>query len=263
MLPLKIGTYGGRIGKPLKQGYIFLTSGKIKEINKTREMAMNSTQHYSNKLDLDKFFFEARNLNYVIIKITHFPNYYKGSDIDIFCENMVEFTKLILGIGNIYVEQQNFEIIVTIKDTTHTYIDVYISGELDFRFDVYSALPEFKNLSLKKDLFFDILKNKTFFYSAYNGDEYSVFVPSETDDFLLRYIEYLEWYQRRPDKIKHLDYILERLSSDKDKIIFINKLHNYTKLYQSSESKNTLNPSHFKNSLAKLEKRLLRKFGKR
>lgn len=219
--------------------------------------------NYSNKLDLDKFFFEAKNYNYVIIKIEHFPNYYTGSDIDIFCENITDFAKLILGIGNIYVEHQNFEIIVeTTKDNTHTYIDFYINGELDFRFDLYSALPEFKNLSLKKELFFDILKNETSFYSVYNGEEYPVYVPSETDDLLLRYIEYLEWYQRRPDKIKHLDYILERISSEQDKLIFIDKLHNYTKLNRSSELKNTFKQSYFKNSLAKLAKRIVRKLGK-
>lgn len=224
---------------------------------------MTSTQHYSNKLNLDDFLFEARNLNYVIIKINNFPNYYKGSDIDIFCENITDFAKLILGIGNIYVEQQNFEIIVeTTKDNTHTYIDFYINGELDFRFDLYSALPEFKNLSLKKELFFDILKNKTPFYSVYKREEYPVYVPSEIDDLLLRYLEYLEWYQRRPDKIKHLDYILESISSEQDKLIFIDKLHNYTKLHQSPESKNTLNQSYFKNSLVKLAKRIVRKLGK-
>lgn len=239
------------------ENVIFYTSRWTNDINKTKEVAMSSTQHCSNKIDLDKFFFEAMNHNYVIIKINHFPNYYKGSDIDIFCENTVAFAKLILGIGNIYVEQQNFEIIVeTTKDNTHTYIDFYINGDLDFRFDLYSTLPEFKNLSLKKDLFFDILKNKTPFYSIYKGKEYPVYVPSETDDLLLRYIEYLEWYQRRPDKIKHIDYILERILSDKDKLIFIDKLHNYTKLNRSSESKDIFNQSYFKNSLVNFKRKI-------
>ena len=116
---------------------------------------------------------------------------------------------------------------------------------LDFRFDLYSSLPEFKKLSLKKHLFFDILKNKTSFYSTYEGKEYPVYVPSEIDDLLLRYIEYMEWYQQRPDKIKHLNYILEGISSKQDKLIFIDKLHNYTKLYQLPESKNALNQSYF------------------
>ncbi len=211
--------------------------------------------NYSNKLDLDNFFFEARNHNYVIIKIDHFPNYYKGSDIDVFCENITEFAKSILGIGNVYVEQQNFEIVVkNNKDKTHIYIDFYINNELDFRFDLHSVLPEFKNLSLKKDLFYDVLKNKSFFDSIYRGKKYPVYVPSEIDNLLLRYVEYLEWYQRRPNKIKHLDYILERISSDQEKLIFIDKLHNYTKLYSSSELKDTSDRSYFKNVFRKLRK---------
>jgi hypothetical protein len=112
------------------ENVIFHTRRGTKDVNKTEELAMTSTQHYSNKLNLDDFLFEARNHNYVIIKINHFPNYYKGSDIDIFCENITDFAKLILGIGNIYIEHQNFEIIVeTTKDNTHTYIDFYINGE--------------------------------------------------------------------------------------------------------------------------------------
>jgi hypothetical protein len=35
----------------------------------------------------------------------------------------------------------------------------------------------------------------------------NVFVPNDEDELMLRYFEYLEWFDRRPDKIKHIDYI--------------------------------------------------------
>ena len=56
---------------------------------------------YSNKLNLDEFFFSVRKQDYVIIKMTpEFPNYYKGSDVDILCLDLNKFSGTIFDIGN-------------------------------------------------------------------------------------------------------------------------------------------------------------------
>jgi len=57
----------------------------------------------------------------------------------------------------------------------------------------------------------------------------SIFIPSSIDDNILRYIEYQEWYGQRPDKIKHINYILEACTP-KEKNKFLEKLHHYTEL---------------------------------
>lgn len=193
---------------------------------------MDLNKNYSNRIDLNKFFFPAKDYNYLIIKMNHFPNYYKGSDIDIFSDKVNDFAKLIFRVGNKYVEEKNYEIEVSNnKDKSHTYLDFYLNNKLDLRFDLYLPPLKFKNLILKRDLFSDVLKNKSFFNSTYQGKEYPVYIPSKMDDLLLRYFEYLEYHKQRPEKKKHLDYVLDKISSDKDKLIFADKLKNYIKIH--------------------------------
>lgn len=61
---------------------------------------------FSNKLNVLDFTESIRKSDYVIIKLqTEFPNYYKNSDIDIFCLNIDIVAKKILEIGNIYVKR--------------------------------------------------------------------------------------------------------------------------------------------------------------
>jgi hypothetical protein len=158
-----------------------------------------------------------------------FPNYYKGSDIDIFCYNNDEFAKLILSVGNGYLDR-GFEIKVNNKTESHTYVDFYFDGELEFRFDLWQTLPEYKKIRLKPHYFFSVIENAVAIQRIFDGIEYALYVPSTADDLLLRYVEYIEWYELRPDKIKHLDYIINSISHDSNRIRFIDKLHLYTEL---------------------------------
>jgi len=187
---------------------------------------------FSNKLDLDRFFFQVREQVYVIVKLDNFPNYYKGSDIDIFCYNKNKFAKLILGVGNWYLEQ-GFEVKVTDKDESHTYVDFYLDGELEFRFDLYQSLPKYQKIKLKEYYIFSVIENAVPLYREFDSIKYPIYVPSEIDDLILRYVEYIEWYEIRPDKVKHLDYIVNSISSHSSRISFIDKLHLYTELPES------------------------------
>lgn len=185
---------------------------------------------YSNRLDLDRFFFAVRNNIYVIVKLNEdFPNYYTGSDIDIFCYNKDEVAKQILSVGNGYLDQ-GFEINVTDTSELHTFVDFYYSGELEFRFDLYQSLPKYQKIKIKEHYIFSVIENAVALYREFDGTRYPLYVPSEVDELLLRYVEYIEWYELRPDKIKHLDYIVNNISHDSNRISFINKLHLYTEL---------------------------------
>ena len=184
---------------------------------------------FSNRLDLDRFFFEVRGQIYVIVKPGDFPDYYTGSDIDVFCYDKNEFAKLILNVGNGYLDQ-GFEIRVTDKDESHTYVDFYFNGELEFRFDLYQSLPKYKRIRLKEHYIYSVTETASVLYREFDGVQYSIYVPSPVDDLLLRYVEYIEWYELRPDKVKHLDYILDAAASDSSRISFLDKLHLYTEL---------------------------------
>ena len=53
--------------------------------------------------------------------------------------------------------------------------------------------------------------------------------PSVDCDFILRYVEYHEFYSQRPDKIKHIDYIKNKIFIDKEVYVrALDKLHYFT-----------------------------------
>ena len=190
---------------------------------------------FSNRLDLDCFLSAVQQQVYVIVKLwASFPSYYKGSDIDIFCYDKDEFAKLILGVGNGYVNQ-GFEIKVTSKNKMMTRLDFYYEGELDFRFELYQSLPRYKKIHLKEHYIYSVIENASTIDREFEGVQYPLYVPALVDDLLLRYVEYIEWYEQRPDKIKHLEHILAAIDADAQRagaqrIGFIDKLHLYTKL---------------------------------
>lgn len=200
---------------------------------------------YSNKLNLDKFFFSVKDLNYAIVKNENFPNYYKGSDIDVFCYDKNTFAKRLLSVGNSYLKE-GFEIKTLNKSESHSYIDFFLNDELEFRFDLYESLPEYKKIRLKPHYTLSVIENAVAVEREFEGTKYYIRIPSQIDDILLRYVEYIEWYELRPDKIKHLDYITEKLDEDKQSQL-LNKLHAYTAFpecsYSSKPRKHTLRKS--------------------
>lgn len=183
---------------------------------------------YSNKLNLDEFFFAVRNIEYVIIKISEeFPNYYKGSDIDVFCNDIKEFSNSIFKVGNRYLSQNDRIEVINNEKNNHTHIDFYFNEELDFRFDLYSAMPIFNIINMKKFYFYSVIDRRSFFSREFNGKRYKIFIPNEIDSLILRYLEYLEWYEKRPDKIKHIDYIYDKMKDENKKKKMIDRIHIY------------------------------------
>ena len=184
---------------------------------------------YSSKLDLNRFFSALENEKYVIIKLTDFPNYNSGSDIDIFCYNIDKIALEIIYIGKQYLEE-DFVIVAKNANDSHKYIDFIIGDDIEFRFDLYGELPEYKRLCVKKDYFTNLIENRVPLTYDYHQKQYNIYVPSLIDELVLRYIEYIEWYELRHDKIKHLNYIMNALSEDEERMIFLDKLHKYTEL---------------------------------
>lgn len=188
----------------------------------------------SKLLNIDEFFYQLKDEIYCIVKMDpKFPNYLKGEDIDIFCYDIKKVVKKILEVGNKYVER-GFDIKVTdVENQSQAYVDFYYDGKLELRFDLYGKLPEYKNILIKVSLFSSVIENSITKTRQYNEKSYNIFVPSKIDDLLLRYIEYIEWYRVRPDKIKHIDYIFDNLDESTERITLFDKLHYYTEIPES------------------------------
>ncbi len=179
---------------------------------------------FTNRLNLIGFFDELKTEIYCVIKLNaEFPHYVKNSDIDIFCFDITVIAQKILSFGNNYVDN-GWRITVTTISEHQIHIDFYFSGEylLDFRFDVYGRLPTYAKIQIKPAFFSTIVENRIF-------NDKGIYVPSKIDDLILRYVEYIEYYDMRPDKIKHINYILQCSTNNEQKLL-LDKLHYYTEI---------------------------------
>ena len=142
------------------------------------------------------------NHDYVAIKLSpSFPKYTPGEDIDIFCRDIESFSRKVIAFLSQYVVD-DFSIKVH-KLHNKFHIDLIDKSSIHFRFDLIGEQPQYKNIRIKKS-FFDVVIEGA---HKKNISGFEVKVPSDVDECILRYIEYIEWFEQRPDKIKHINYI--------------------------------------------------------
>ncbi|MBQ8465515.1 MAG: hypothetical protein IJ545_05840 [Alphaproteobacteria bacterium] len=174
------------------------------------------------KIDLEKFF-NSLKMKYCIIKLnSKFPEYEENSDIDVFCYNINSFFSSLVAFLDKYLKN-GWEIRVQQLCDSHVQYDVYEPNSeiLNIKFDVYSSLPKYTKVHIKSGFFTSVMDNRVM--------QNKIFVPSLMHECVLRYIEYIEYYDIRADKIKHISYILSMLDSTKQKEFF-DMIYYYTKL---------------------------------
>jgi|SaaInl8_200m_RNA_FD_contig_31_388919_length_1428_multi_6_in_0_out_0_2 hypothetical protein len=184
-------------------------------------------------LDLSKIFKKLEDKSYCIIKIPNvFPSYDIGSDLDIFCYNVQDIAKIILS--NIQ-ELITTDLKIGITDNnTQIYIDIIKNDKIHFRFDLYGTLPYYKNVNIKEAFFSSVIENS----QIIKFDNTNISVPSNIDEAILRYIEYQEWYAQRPDKIKHIKYLEDKIETQEIDINkMFDKLHYYITIPDVSEDR--------------------------
>lgn len=196
-------------------------------------------------LDLISLFNSIQNETYCVIKLNDkIPQYSPGEDIDIFCYNPDSLARKILEWGNAFVTENKEIRVESNPSCHHIYIDFVQEEKIHFRFDLHGALPRYKHLQIKSALFESILENSSKVERCLKKECCVIKVPSDIDDLILRYIEFIEWYNVRPDKIKHLDYILAKIDSNKKEQL-LDKLHYYTKLPEHVDKEQTANYASF------------------
>lgn len=178
-------------------------------------------------LDLRRYFAALGDEPHLIVKMSaEFPAYHIGADVDVFCADLQAAARRLLAVGNEDVKQ-GWRIVVTSHEAGGTHLDLFAPGEerLCFRFDLHGGLPAFTRVHLSPAFFWATLERRISVERA--GQCY--FVPDKLDDLVLRYAEYLEYYEQRPDKIRHLEFILQAVESDAESRQFLERLHLYTK----------------------------------
>jgi hypothetical protein len=143
---------------------------------------------------------------HVIMRLSEtFPWYGPRSDLDILCGDVPAFRVHVLACLQPYVAR-GFTIDEH-PEGAHLHIDVLApgSGALELRFDLCGNLNLYERIQIDPALHDAILaeREKTV------RDGLEVWVPRRAHDLALRFLEFVEWQDRRPDKRKHLDYVDE------------------------------------------------------
>jgi len=195
-----------------------------------------SEKEHSNLIDLREFF---KNIDdYVILKLSDsFPNYFDYSDVDILCRNRDDFSTHILKVGKAY-EKQGFKIEVHMEDK-NLQVDFYPpkAQRLNLKFDLLDTLSIYENIVVGRHYSDVVLDSR----QKISRDGVDILVPSLEHDLAIRFLEYVEYKDKQPDKIKHWKYVQKFNNLD-----FINVLKRYTNLNISIEQvneKNNLNVS--------------------
>lgn len=158
---------------------------------------------------------------YILIKRDEFfPRYAPGSDIDLVVFDREESLRRVVHFYNNCVAPEG-ELSVT--DTTgHCHADFRFDEVLDLRVDLIDDFDFFQNIAVKRAYLTKLFLDR----QRVQCGEYEIYVPGAEDELTLRYFEYLEWFDRRPDKIKHLDYICQVEDEDLKQRFFVNT-HRY------------------------------------
>jgi hypothetical protein len=151
---------------------------------------------YSNKIDLKSVFEHLGEERYVVCRLPeHFPNYMEYSDLDILCDDKNRIGSLVKDILSQY---QGTTRVSSLPGRLH--VDYFSSKtQLDIKFDLFDSFEIYNKTKVSKELKGLMLGKRT----PYKG----TYVPPGAFELALRFVEYLEYIDQRPDKIKHLRYM--------------------------------------------------------
>lgn len=179
------------------------------------------------KLPLYQFFNAISSHNYVLIKSPeNLIDYEFGVDLDIFCYDLTSMVEIAASFLSDNLGR-NSKVKIN-RRPYHVHVDYITRKNVELRFDIYEKLPAYKKVSLKSAFYETAIEHAQIKKVTSSGTSFEIRVPSLADDCILRYIEYHEYFESRPDKIKHIAYIEERISSGEiSKAEILDKLHYY------------------------------------
>jgi hypothetical protein len=168
-------------------------------------------------IDLPQLFAETEQHAYAVMKSLPNGEPELGSDIDILCEDKAALGRQLLRNARPFIAQGYALRVRELSDTDQTHIDLLRrDGAIALRLDLHEGLGAFRRTPMKSTFAQSVLTRRTWSPIDCGGKTLSLPVPDEVDDLVLRYVEYHEWFEARPDKIKHAEFIADRLADRPD-----------------------------------------------
>lgn len=161
------------------------------------------------------------NSAYTLLKVSeNFPNYKAYSDIDI----------LYAIDSNIVQECRSYiDAVYGIHNETHimdsgarVHVDLFpVPGErLDIKFDFINSFSVYSKCFVSDDFVHEVLDNRVF------CNNNKCYTPDPYHEMIIRVLEYLEYVDSRPSKVKHLDYVKEKITM-MDRGVFFNSWNKF------------------------------------
>jgi len=191
--------------------------------------------HQAAPIDLVDVFAQTASHDYAVIKSLPAAEPEQGSDIDIVCEDKSALGKQLLRNCRPLV-QQGYELrLRELAETDQAHLDILRGGKIALRLDLHEGLGVYRRVPIKATYAQRLLNRRAWAEVNCPGGVLRLAVPDTLDNLVLRYLEYHEWFDARPDKIKHAEHIAEALADHPDKAQAF-----YDRLMQATSQRPTL-----------------------
>jgi len=169
---------------------------------------------YSDAINLMQIFDQTCSHEYVVIKSLPDGEPEFGSDIDILCADKTELGKLFLKNCRPYLSEGCEIRLREIPETDQTHLDILRDTKIVLRLDLHEGLGAYQRVPVKETYSQRLLNRRTWAEVNCPSGILKLAVPDDVDNLVLRYLDYHEWFEGRPDKIKHADHIADQFANN-------------------------------------------------
>ncbi len=148
-----------------------------------------------------RFFESINRLNFVLIrKSSTFPNIKQGSDLDILTTNI----QLIENeINKFLTKYKKINLKTIYKSSNHCHFDLFFGKVFIIKLDIFTPGFNLNEIENSEKFLEQILSKKEIYNFRFLLNDYKVFIPSDLDEVILRYLE----FHKNPYKIHHKEYV--------------------------------------------------------
>ncbi len=185
-----------------------------------------------------------------------YSNVSPNIDIDILALDTKTILNAMLRSSKKFIGKELSIRVRKIKGEDHFHFDVMSRDALWFRIDLYGSLANYSKIEVKPNLFESIIDRAEKQIITVDNIELELKVPCLIDEAIIRYLEYQEWYASRPDKIKHIDWIINNIDSEVKRNEMLARLHHFTKIRLRSLERPVVSRSPKANILKRIQSKI-------
>jgi hypothetical protein len=177
-------------------------------------------------LDLVPYLSGISACEYVFIKLPRpFLRLHLGEDLDIVAVDKEHVVERLLVAAKDDLESGMVVRVTYGPEHSYVHVDLLRDDLLQMRFDVASKLASFGSYRIKDVYAERMLAAAGRSEVTIRGVTVPIRVADELDELVVRYLEYHELFGTRPDKVKHLEYVMAALETSPRCRAFFGRLH--------------------------------------